>query len=140
MQRANLFFQRQIPLHQGLAEPDFQKMTLNPLKTRIPGSEGLVAAVSRSHLDEDTRKFLARHAITETVSGGSSIKFCLLAEGKADVYPRFGRTMEWDTAAGHAILSAAGGVVLDETGMPLLYGKTHRGMDNPGFIAWGRQP
>ena len=74
------------------------------------------------------------------MSGGSSIKFCLLAEGEADVYPRFGRTMEWDTAAGHAILPAAGAVVLDDTGMPLLYGKTRRGMDNPGFIAWARRP
>ncbi len=127
-------------LDPGGGEPAFDKITWQKLTTRTPPPEGLVAAVSRSHLDDDTSDFLAQHAINDTVSGGSSIKFCLLAEGKADVYPRFGRTMEWDTAAGHAVLSAAGGTVLDETGQPLRYGKTERGLDNPGFVAWGRQP
>ncbi len=78
--------------------------------------------------------------IGESRSAGSSLKFCLLAEGKADVYPRFGPTMEWDTAAGHAVLLAAGGVVLREDGAPLSYGKTASGLRNPSFIAWGRPP
>lgn len=127
-------------LNPGAGEPGFEKFTWQKLATRTPPPEGLVAVVSRSHLDEDTKTFLSQHAVADTVSGGSSIKFCLIAEGKADVYPRFGRTMEWDTAAGHAVLCAAGGVVLDETGRPLLYGKMERGLDNPGFVAWGRRP
>lgn len=73
-------------------------------------------------------------------SVGSSLKFCLLAEGKADVYPRFGRTMEWDTAAGDAVLKAAGGSVVRLDGSRLLYGKTVQEEDspfaNPHFIAW----
>jgi 3'(2'), 5'-bisphosphate nucleotidase len=91
-------------------------------------------------MDEATRAFLAGHGITDTFVSGSSLKFCCLAEGKADVYPRFGRTMEWDTAAGHAVLAAAGGAVLDEAGAPFAYGKRDRDYANPGFIAWGRAP
>lgn len=108
-----------------------------PVRGRSRPADGLVAAVSRSHLDEKTKAWLAGHNIARTISAGSSLKFCLLAEGKADVYPRFGRTMEWDTAAGHAVLAAAGGCVLDEAGKPLTYGKLSREFDNPGFIAWG---
>jgi 3'(2'), 5'-bisphosphate nucleotidase len=70
------------------------------------------------------------------VTAGSSLKFCLLAAGKADLYPRFGRTMEWDTAAGDAVLRAAGGRVTDLDGELLGYGKT--GFENPHFVAWGR--
>ena len=73
--------------------------------------------------------------ITECISAGSSLKFCLIAEGKADLYPRFGRTMEWDTAAGHAVLSAAGGRVTTRDGAPFLYRKP--GFENPPFIARG---
>ena len=73
--------------------------------------------------------------IDDTVSAGSSLKFCLVAEGKADVYPRFGPTMEWDTAAGDAVLRAAGGRVETTDGAPFLYGKP--GFRNPGFIARG---
>ena len=68
---------------------------------------------------------------------GSSLKFCVLAEGGADLYPRFGRTMEWDTAAGDAVLRAAGGSVETLDGAPLLYGKP--GLDNPVFVAFGRR-
>ena len=71
----------------------------------------------------------------EIISAGSSLKFCILATGEADIYPRHGRTMEWDTAAAHAILSAAGGVVHDKDGALLGYGKIERGLDNPHFIA-----
>ncbi len=120
--------------------PQFDSLEFEPITTRACDAKNLVAAVSRSHLDETTEAFLAQHGIAETHASGSSLKFCCLAEGLADVYPRFGRTMEWDTAAGHAVLAAAGGTVLDETGSPLTYGKRERGYDNPGFVAWGRAP
>lgn len=97
-----------------------------------------VAVASRSHRDTETDEFLKAHGVAETRSAGSSIKFCLVAGGEADVYPRFGRTMEWDTAAGDAVLRAAGGRVETTDGAPLRYGKRERGYDNPGFIAWGR--
>jgi 3'(2'), 5'-bisphosphate nucleotidase len=98
---------------------------------------GVKAVASRSHRDEENRGLAdATHGIAETVAAGSSLKFCLLAEGKAHLYPRFGRTMEWDTAAGHAVLAAAGGsVCVAETGAPLTYGKQERGFDNPAFVA-----
>ncbi|MEM8636100.1 MAG: inositol monophosphatase family protein, partial [Pseudomonadota bacterium] len=67
----------------------------------------------------------------------SSLKFCLIAAGEADLYPRMGRTMEWDTAAGQSVVEAAGGRVLQEDGAPLLYGKEERGYDNPHFIVYG---
>ena len=122
----------------GQAAPAFDELDLQHIKTRAPGASGLVAAVSRSHLNTETEAFLKKHRIAETLTSGSSLKFCCLAEGLADVYPRFGRTMEWDTAAGHAVLGAAGGAVLDEAGVPLSYGKTGQSYANPGFIAWGR--
>lgn len=98
-------------------------------------SQGAVAVASRSHRDAATDEWLAGQGITETVSAGSSLKFCLVAEGKADVYPRFGPTMEWDTAAGHAVLRAAGGRIRTTDGTPLTYAKP--GFRNPGFIAEG---
>jgi 3'(2'), 5'-bisphosphate nucleotidase len=107
------------------------------LKTRAAPAKGLVALASRSHCDEPTEAFLAGLPIGERRSAGSSLKFCVLAEGGADVYPRFGPTMEWDTAAGEAILLAAGGTVLSVEGGPLLYGKTAAGFRNGGFVAWG---
>jgi 3'-phosphoadenosine 5'-phosphosulfate (PAPS) 3'-phosphatase len=92
---------------------------------------------SRSHGDALTEAFLAGLPIGERRSAGSSLKFCVLAEGVADVYPRFGPTMEWDTAAGEAILLAAGGVVLSTERGLLRYGKTANGFRNGGFVAWG---
>ncbi|SNB61338.1 3'(2'),5'-bisphosphate nucleotidase [Arboricoccus pini] len=94
-----------------------------------------VAVASRSHRDADTDAFLAEEGITKTISAGSSLKFCLVAQGEADVYPRFAPTMEWDTAAGHAVLRAAGGRVSTRAGGPLLYGKA--GFRNPSFLAAG---
>jgi 3'(2'), 5'-bisphosphate nucleotidase len=96
---------------------------------------GIVAIASRSHRDAETQAFLDRAGVAECMSAGSSLKFCLVAEGKADLYPRFGRTMEWDTAAGHAVLSAAGGRVTTSDGAPFLYRKP--GFENPPFIARG---
>jgi 3'(2'), 5'-bisphosphate nucleotidase len=95
----------------------------------------LVAIASRSHRDPETEAFLGQAGVAECISAGSSLKFCLVAEGKADLYPRFGRTMEWDTAAGHAVLAAAGGRVTTRDGAPFLYRKP--GFENPAFIARG---
>lgn len=100
-------------------------------------SKDLIGVASRSHMDDATRQFLANFDICELVAAGSSIKFCRIAEGAADIYPRFGRTMEWDTAAAHAVLLAAGGSVETTDGAPLTYGKA--GCANPAFLAWGRR-
>jgi 3'(2'), 5'-bisphosphate nucleotidase len=110
---------------------------LEAVEVRCPAlpASGAKAVASRSHRDEKTENWLAARNITDTVAAGSSLKFCLLAQGKAHLYPRFGRTMEWDTAAGHAVLSAAGGEVFEVDGPVLRYGKTQRGFDNPAFIA-----
>ena len=83
-------------------------------------------------------KFLKGVTVSDRVAIGSSLKFCLVAEGKADLYPRFGPTCEWDTAAGQAVLEAAGGSVVTLDGAPLRYGK--KGFLNPAFIARGRVP
>lgn len=97
---------------------------------------GLTVVASRSHADaEALKRFLAGREVAAQASAGSSLKFCLVAAGEADLYPRLGRTMEWDTAAGHAMLSAAGGRVTTLGGAPLRYGKP--GFDNPHFVAWG---
>jgi len=107
-----------------------------PIRTRrAPLS--LVALASRSHLDPQSESFLKGLPIGETRFAGSSLKFCLIAEGEGDVYPRFAPTMEWDTAAGDAVLRAAGGAVLDPSGRPLSYGKVESGLRNGPFIAWG---
>jgi len=111
-----------------------------PLRTRDVPATGPVGVASRSHRDEATDAFLTEQGVKDTRSAGSSLKFCLVARGEADVYPRFGRTMEWDTAAGHAVLRSAGGCVLTTDGAPLTYAKRERGYDNPAFIAWGRNP
>ena len=97
-----------------------------------------MVVASRRHGDlRELDRFLADYDVEEQIEAGSSIKFCLLASGKADLYPRFGRTMEWDTAAGHAVLLAAGGsVIRADTGEALTYGKP--GLENPHFIARGK--
>ncbi|MBV8687257.1 MAG: 3'(2'),5'-bisphosphate nucleotidase CysQ [Alphaproteobacteria bacterium] len=110
---------------------------------RAPPADGLTGVGSRNHAAQGTEARNARLGIVRYVPSGSSLKFCLVAEGTADVYPRYGPTCEWDTAAGQAVLTAAGGRVaaLDqadrETG-PLAYGKRDRRFENPHFIAWGR--
>jgi len=109
--------------------------TAERIVCRTPGDGGLVVTASRSHRDPETARYLERFEIAEIVSAGSSLKFCRIAEGAADLYPRLGRTMEWDVAAGHAILSAAGGSVETMDGAPLTYGKP--GFDNPRFVARG---
>lgn len=104
-----------------------------PIAARPVPAEGIAAVVSRSHKTPETDAFLTHFTVADEVSCGSSIKFCRVAEGAADLYPRFGRTMEWDTAAGHAVLAHAGGVVLRPGGESLQYGKP--GFENPNFIA-----
>jgi 3'(2'), 5'-bisphosphate nucleotidase len=97
----------------------------------------LTALASRSHCDAATEAFLAGLPIADRRSAGSSLKFCVIAEGDGDIYPRFGPTMEWDTAAGDAVLRAAGGATLSVDGGPLLYGKIAAGLRNGAFVAWG---
>jgi 3'(2'), 5'-bisphosphate nucleotidase len=93
--------------------------------------------VSRSHLDAQTASFLASLPLSHQVACGSAVKFCYVAEGKADVYPRLSTTCEWDVAAGHAILLAAGGMVTTPEGGIPSYGRADRDFRVPGFIAWG---
>jgi|TARA_B100000614_G_scaffold31812_1_gene24526 3'(2'), 5'-bisphosphate nucleotidase len=107
------------------------------IAARAPGEDGLVVIASRTHRDTKTDEYLNLYKVKEFLAAGSSLKFCLVATGEADLYPRHGRTMEWDTAAGHAVLLAAGGSVTQLDGTPLLYGKTERGLDNPFFVARG---
>ena len=107
----------------------------NPIRTRPKPATGPKAVASRSHLDPQTQAWLDEAGAVDRVSAGSSLKFCLVAEGEADVYPRFGPTMEWDTAAGQAVLEAAGGRVLTVEGEPFRYGKAE--FRNGGFIAYG---
>lgn len=110
------------------------------LRARPRPQDGLVALISKSHLDEETKAFLSTQKIARSVPAGSSLKFCLLARGEADVYPRFGPTMEWDTAAADAVLRAAGGATLDPQGAPLRYGKSAADYRNGPFIAWADAP
>jgi 3'(2'), 5'-bisphosphate nucleotidase len=116
---------------------DLGKLERHELRVRIPSPKGLVAVVSRSHLDPETESFLSGLKIASWSDAGSSLKFLLVASGQADVYPRFGPTMEWDIAAGDAVLRAAGGRVVDGSGQPFRYGKTDSGLKNASFIAWG---
>lgn len=111
-----------------------------PLQVRAGGQEK-IAVASRSHNTSETDAYLREQAITSCISVGSSLKFCLLAAGKADIYPRFSRTMEWDTAAGDAVLRAAGGKTLTLDNALLTYGKRSLqpadDFANPHFIAYG---
>jgi len=107
-----------------------------PIRCRPVPEAGLTVVASRSHGDASSLDaFLAGRKVASMANAGSSLKLCLVAEGSADLYPRLGRTMEWDIAAGHAVLLAAGGSVRTLTGDPLRYGKP--GFDNPHFVAAG---
>lgn len=114
--------------------------TMRPLTTSPVPKEGLRAIASRSHLDPATKQWLDERRVTDLRSAGSSLKFCAIAEGEADVYPRLAPTMEWDTAAGHAILLAAGGCVLGLDGLALRYGRVGAQFRNDSFVAWGQPP
>ena len=106
------------------------------IRVRAVPAEGLTVVASRSHGDAAALDaFLAGRRVAQLTNAGSSLKLCLLAAGEADLYPRLGRTMEWDIAAGHAVLAAAGGSVSTLDGAPLRYGKP--GFENPHFVARG---
>ena len=108
--------------------------TLRDIRVSTPDNGALVVVASKSHRDQATDDYIAQYRVADFKSAGSSLKFCLLAAGEADFYPRLGRTMEWDTAAGHAVLRAAGGQVLRLSDhQPLVYGKS--GFENPFFLA-----
>lgn len=110
------------------------------IRVREPGA-AWSAVVSVSHMTDATRAFLDPLPIGERVSVGSSLKFCLVAAGEADIYPRLGRTMQWDTAAGDAVLRAAGGSTATQEGSELVYGPRQglpeNRFENPHFIAFG---
>lgn len=114
-------------------------LDLKPINARDPDPAALVAVASRSHTTPETEAILARYPIASRRNAGSSLKFCLLARGEADIYPRLGPTCEWDIAAGHAVLAAAGGSVTALDGSPLQYGKRNERFLNPYFMAWGRK-
>ncbi len=129
----------------GLAETlelddDVKVVGRRPVSVR-PAASPLTVVASRSHNTPETDAYIGALGTAEIVSIGSSLKFCLLAGAEADLYPRFGRTMEWDTAAGDAVLRAAGGMTRTLDGKPLLYGKRNQPHDadfaNPNFIASG---
>ena len=108
------------------------------IRARACPDAGATVAYSRSHADTPRLEaWLAGYAVAERIVAGSALKFCLVAEGSADLYPRFGPTMEWDTAAGQALVEAAGGSVATLDGRPFRYGKL--GFRNPGFVARGRR-
>lgn len=127
----------------GRVPPDSTAQTLSEaglvrLHTRQPDTNALVALTSQTHASRATKEFLGRYQVSQSRGVSSSLKFGLLARGEADLYPRVGETSEWDTAAGHAVLVAAGGTVTTLDGQPLLYGKPR--FLNPDFVAWGRAP
>jgi 3'(2'), 5'-bisphosphate nucleotidase len=107
-----------------------------PICTR-PAPERLTVATSRSHLDKNTEDFMARLPLSERFACGSSVKFCYIAQGEVDIYPRLAPTKEWDLAAGCAILAAAGGTVIRPQGGPLGFGRMAEKFLVPGFIAVG---
>ena len=114
------------------APQDWRELHARPMPKR-----DAVAVLSRSHRDAESRDFLAGLPVGSEVSTGSSLKFCMIAAGEADIYPRFGRTMEWDIAAGDAVLRRAGGLVADILGKPVTYGKASDEFANEPFFAWG---
>lgn len=118
----------------GELHPDVEGPT-TPVGVAEPDLSGLRVVASKSHRDQATDDYIARYNVADLVSAGSSLKFCLVATGEADFYPRLGPTMEWDTAAGHAVLKAAGGRVVEkDSHTPLAYGKP--AFRNPFFLAF----
>lgn len=117
---------------------DFAKDKVGPvsqIRVKTPDNNALLVVASKSHRDQATDDYINKYNVADSKSAGSSLKFCLVATGEADIYPRVGRTMEWDTAAGHAVLTGAGGdVVRFDDHTPLRYGKVN--FANPFFIAY----
>jgi 3'(2'), 5'-bisphosphate nucleotidase len=119
----------------GSFETKGDLMHVKTIRARTAPKDGLVAVGSRSHNDAQTTEFLKQFAVKDFVAAGSSLKFCMIAAGEADIYARAGRTMEWDTAAGHALLLASGGSLTHWDGRAFTYGKPS--FENPGFVAKG---
>jgi 3'(2'), 5'-bisphosphate nucleotidase len=120
----------------GTGLVDTKEGGLSGLVARRPPGEGITVCVSRSHANKPAlADHLAGLSVAETLTAGSSIKFCLIAAGRADLYPRLGTTMAWDTAAGHAVLVAAGGYVRTLEGRELTYDPAR--LENPHFLATG---
>lgn len=119
----------------GVAVEELADGALREIAVSQPDNAALMVVASKSHRDQATDDYIGKYAVKDMKSAGSSLKFCLVATGEADLYPRLGRTMEWDTAAGDAVLRGAGGhVVRFDDHTPLAYGKP--GWDNPFFIAY----
>ncbi|MBP6737356.1 MAG: 3'(2'),5'-bisphosphate nucleotidase CysQ, partial [Rhodobacteraceae bacterium] len=119
----------------GVAVEELADGSLREIAVSQPDNSALMVVASKSHRDQATDDYIGKYAVKDMKSAGSSLKFCLVATGEADIYPRLGRTMEWDTAAGDAVLRGAGGhVVRFDDHTPLAYGKA--GWDNPFFIAY----
>ena len=107
------------------------------IHSHASGKQKRVIISIGSKKDKEVDHFLKQFEVTSIISAASALKFCFIAEGMADIYPRFGRTMEWDTAAGHAILNSAGGSIIGVDQQPILYGKDN--FENPAFIALGKE-
>ena len=121
-----------------LVNEPFSAARFTAIYARALPATGATVLASRSHLDKDTENFIAQTKVEKLLNAGSSLKFCRIASGMADLYPRFGRTMEWDTAAGHAVLAAAGGTVVQPNGAAFVYGKAEQSFANGPFIARGK--
>ena len=126
----------------GLAErmrisPSGAPQERSAIHTRAWPARERVAAISRSHYEGATAAFLERFAPVATISCGSALKFCRVAEGTIDIYPRLAPTSEWDVAAGHALVVAAGGAMTAPDGHVLYYGRGTDGFRVSGFVAWG---
>lgn len=121
----------------GAFKRKFGETAARQIKVREKRPGAAVALLSHTVAEDEAKRIAAKYGCSDWRGMDSSVKFCLIAEGLADVYPRPGRTMEWDTAAGQAVLEAAGGRVITEAGEALGYGKAERGFDNPGFLAIG---
>jgi 3'(2'), 5'-bisphosphate nucleotidase len=115
---------------------DGQAVDARPIRVAEPGARLKVVA-SKSHLNAETKAFIDRFPVESLVNFGSSLKLCRVADGTADLYPRLGPTCEWDIAAGHAVLAAAGGAVYAMDGGPFPYGKAAERFLNPSFVAAG---
>lgn len=135
-------------LWRGVVGQGAERMSLAPdaasrlatkaaVRTRPWPQDSWIAAVSRSHLDSATDAFITARGGATRLTIGSALKFCRVAEGAADIYPRLSAISEWDIAAGHAILEAAGGAVADSRGKPLRFGQRAGDFAVPEFIAWG---
>lgn len=124
----------------GMPVASLSDLALEPIATRAPPPGVLVAVASRSHRTPAEDRACTVLGATATIAVGSSLKFCRVAEGRADLYPRLTSISQWDIAAGHAVLAAAGGLVIGLDGRPVRYGDGGTRFKAPPFLAWGRPP